>query len=82
MVGYTHVEVRKVPGKWRVTLYGKNGATRVENVLAFTRLKRSAFLIGTGAAKALEVELRVTDRKGRYTDEAASYGNDPESTSG
>lgn len=85
MVGYTHVEVRKYPvegKKWWVIAYGKNGATVANNIVAKTRFKRDAVLVAQGVAKVLLVELRVTNRKGQYTKDAASYGNDPSNIPG
>lgn len=78
MVKYTHVEVRKAPVGWMAVAYGKNDEDRHENkILKKTRWKIDAMLVAEGAARVLEVELRVSNRKGRYTNEARSYGNDP-----
>lgn len=67
------IEVAPEPGGWTVTEFVDEGVNRV---LTHRRRKRSAVLIGTGAAMLAKVELRVKNRRGEYTTEAASYGND------
>ena len=70
-----HVEVRVEPGGWSVTVHYKQPVE--PRLLHHFRLKASAKMYARGVADVLGVELRVTDRKGRYTAEAASCGNDP-----
>ena len=70
-----HVEVRVEPGGWTVTVHYKQPVE--PRLLHHFRLKASAKIYARGVADVLGTELRVTDRKGRYTAEAASYGNDP-----
>lgn len=71
-----HIEVApETGGGWTVTEY--TGDLPAVQVLAHTRTKRAAMLIGRGAAMVWRCELRVKNRKGQYTTEGASYGNDP-----
>lgn len=74
----TFVEVGpEAGGGWVVTVF-----TEPADVLHHSRTKRAALLIGTGAAKALRCELKVKNRKGQYTTQAASYGPDPRRSRG
>lgn len=66
------VEVAPEDGGWKVSVIVPS-RTRV---LSHRRRKRSAMLVGTGAAMVLQTELRVKDRLGRYTKAAASFGGD------
>lgn len=71
-----HVEIRKEPGGWRIVVHFADPHVNAPRILAHRRLKYRAKLVGTGAGLALGVECRVTNEKGRYTEEASSYGND------
>lgn len=57
-------------GGWKVTEYTGQASNRV---LYRSRTKRPAVLVGRGAALTWKCELRVKDRKGRYTRESTSY---------
>lgn len=78
------VEVRPDgDGGWKVTeIRTIDGHDNLQRPLARFRLKRNAVLVGRGAAWALHCDLHVTDRKGRYTTEAASFGHDPKEVKG
>jgi hypothetical protein len=58
-------------GGWKVTEY--TGQANTPRVLARPRTKRTAVLIGRGAAMVWKCELRVKNAKGRYTRESTSY---------
>lgn len=72
------VEVAPDEGAWKVTvLAGPSEQSATSRVLSRRRRKKSAMLVGTGAAMALRCELRVKNKRGEYTTEGASFGGDP-----
>ena len=58
-------------GGWKVTEY--TGQANTPRILYRSRTKRTAVLVGRGAALTWKCDLRVKDRKGRYTRESTSY---------
>lgn len=69
-------------GGWKVTLIHVRPHDTTQEILVRTRLKRSARKIGRYYAKRYTCELRVKNRKGQYTTDAASFGNDPRRSKG
>jgi hypothetical protein len=69
----SYEQVRKLQNDGPWPFAERRLATRV---ISHRRRKSSAVLVGTGAAMALRCELRVKNRKGRYTTAAASFGGD------
>lgn len=83
MSTYTHIEVGPDgSGGWRVVAHYHSQPFVTNRLLGRYRLKRTAVLVGRGAAMALHTELRVKNRKGQYTKAAASHGNDPRRSKG
>lgn len=75
------VEVAPEPGGWKVsrieTWIGRADSARKQvDVLTHRRRKKTAMLVGTGAAMALGCELRVKNKRGEYTTEGSSFGHD------
>lgn len=71
------IEVQPDGGAWRVVEIKNVGDAIQTSVLTHRRRKSSAMLLGTGAAMVLKCELKVKNRKGEYTTEGSSFGNDP-----
>lgn len=75
----TTVEVAPEPGGYKVSVIRTydNGRDPEVEVLTHRRRRTRAKLVGQGAAMALHCEFKFhSQRTGRYTTEAASYGND------
>lgn len=72
-----HVEVSPMPGKrlWEVWVHDYN--THGKTFISAHQLKRVAKLVARGLAIWLHVERKVKNRKGQYTKESDSFGNDP-----
>lgn len=85
----THIEVGPDGhGGWKVEAHwspppgvGTDGA-HLSRVISRPRFKRSAVIVGRALAKTHHLELRIKNRHGQYTADAASYGNDPRRSAG
>lgn len=81
-VDYVEVTPDTKNGGWRVDIHYENSDTHGSRSLGYYRFKRTAKKQARELAQQWKVEMRVKNKKGQYTSEAASYGNDPRRSKG